>query len=426
MGESTMLFFLMLLLNIIDSIFIIRYHHRLYGAIRWGKKRFALLLAIVILLAAIAISIVPAMILWSMALFSSCWLFAYPGEKKNKVLFQTVLISFAVLAIVLSFIIAIVCFKEDPTIGIFTLLASHVIFGAMTEATGRFNRAVSYNLPIKMWMLLFSIPAISLICTPAFSRMIALNADTANSMGRNQVIILFALVSINIMVFYLYGKFSELLSTQLNESLLQQQIKMQEKYYLAVEENHAKVRLLQHDMKNQIQTITTMFEEKQMENLEQYLKEVSEPHQQTRKMIVTGNAPIDTILNIKISELIERGISVSTEILIPKGIQMNFREAIMLFGNLLDNVMEECSQLPKEKRTANIQLSYTNHIMLIQISNPMTVAVKPFPLKSKKQDSELHGFGMKSIQQVVDHFDGTIKLTAQDHIFQASIVLYGI
>ena len=33
---------------------------------------------------------------------------------------------------------------------------------------------------------------------------------------------------------------------------------------------------------------------------------------------------------------------------------------------------------------------------------------------------------MKSVQQVVEQFNGTIKLTAQDYLFQISIVLYGV
>lgn len=71
-------------------------------------------------------------------------------------------------------------------------------------------------------------------------------------------------------------------------------------------------------------------------------------------------------------------------------------------------------------------LLFEQHIMFIRISNPMAVAEKQFPLKSEKPDSELHGFGMKSVQQVVEQFNGTIKLTAQDYLFQISIVLYGV
>ena len=56
----------------------------------------------------------------------------------------------------------------------------------------------------------------------------------------------------------------------------------------------------------------------------------------------------------------------------------------------------------------------------------MAVAEKQLPLKSEKPDSELHGFGMKSVQQVVDQFNGTIKLIAQDYLFQISIVLYDV
>lgn len=426
MGELIVLVFLILLLNLVDSIFILRYHKHLYGAVLWKKRKFVSLFTIIVLLATVVISAIPAMILWGMVLFSSFWMGAYQGGKKNKVLFQMVLISLAVLSFILSFVIAIAFFKDDIAVGIFTLLVSHVIFGVMVESTRHFQQSILVDFPGKMWLVLFSIPVASLICVPAFSRMIALNESPASGIGRNQVIILFAVFFINIMVFYLFGKFSELLSTRIDAAVLQQQIEMQEKYYLAIEENHAKVRLLQHDMRNQLNAITTMFEENQMVNLGQYLKEIGGRVNQIKKVIVTGNAPIDTILNIKISEMIGCGIKVNTNVLLPKGIKIDFREAATLFGNLLDNVMDECKRLPKEKQEAKIHLSYINHIMFIRISNPMAAAEKQFPLKSEKPDSELHGFGMKSVQQVVEQFNGTIKLTAQDYLFQISIVLYDV
>lgn len=301
MGELILLFFLILLLNIVDSIFILRYHQHLYGAVCWNRWKFAIRLVIVVLVATVVISAMPAMILWGMVLASSAWMGAYQGGKKNKVLFQVVLISLAVLSFILSFTLAIAFFKDEITIGIFTILASHVIFAVMAETTRHFNQSVLVDLPRKMWLVLLSIPAASLICVPAFSRMVALNGDNASGIGRTQVIIL-----------------------------------------------------------------------------------------------------------------------------LPKGIRMDFCEAATLLGNLLDNVMDECLQLPKEKREAKIQISYTNHIMFIRISNPMAVAEKQLPLKSEKTDSELHGFGMKSVQQVVDQFNGTIKLIAQDYLFQISIVLYNV
>ena len=128
MGELILLLFFILFLNIVDSIFILRYHQHLYGAIRWDKRKFAMRLSTVVLVATVVISVIPAMILWGMVLFSSFWIGAYPGGRKNKVLFQMVLLSLAVLSFILSFVIAITFFENNITVGIFTLFTSHVIF----------------------------------------------------------------------------------------------------------------------------------------------------------------------------------------------------------------------------------------------------------------------------------------------------------
>ena len=84
MAELIVLIFLILLFNLVDSIFILRYHEHLYGAVRWEKRKFVLRFTIIILSATVVISAIPAMILWGMTLFSSFWMGAYHGGKKNK------------------------------------------------------------------------------------------------------------------------------------------------------------------------------------------------------------------------------------------------------------------------------------------------------------------------------------------------------
>lgn len=426
MIERIVWFLMILMFNLADSLFVLRYQKHLYGAYKCKKEKFIFRSAFIITLATAVISVIPVMILWGMVLFSSFWLGAYPGEKKNKLLFQMVLFLFAVLSVVLSFVTASICFRNETQTGVFTLLFSHVLFAVMAEAAGRFDRSAAVELPGKMWLVLVSIPAASLICVPAFSRIVGLNESIAAEIGKNQVIILIAVFFINVMVFYLFGKFSELLHTRMDTAVLEKQIQMQEKYYRAMEENHEKVRILRHDMRNQINTIAAMVEDREMEELALYLGQIKGSFAHVEKLIVTGNPPIDTILNIKISEMKDCGIQVKTNILLPKEIRLPFREAAILFGNLLDNVMEECSRLPQEKRWVTIQLSYTDQILFLKITNPMCAVQKEIPPKSEKKDTKAHGVGLKSVRQIVEQFHGTMKMTAQNSIFQITVILYGV
>jgi hypothetical protein len=217
-------FLVCLPINLLDTFFILRYHRHIYGKPVWGKRSFALRVTIVLLLFTMVLALVPAMLLWGMVLFSAFWVSAFSVEQNKKILFQLVLLSLSVLSLVFAFTVAVALSTDEKSIGIGTVLCSHVLFGIMVEAAIRLNKSLSAKLPFSMWFILFSIPATSLVCIPLFTKYFDLNENVAQSVGRLQIPFLLAIFFINIMVFYLFNKFSELLNTSVDAALLQQQV----------------------------------------------------------------------------------------------------------------------------------------------------------------------------------------------------------
>lgn len=426
MNRFVTLFLLFLVINFFDTFFILRYQKHIYGRIRWEKKRFQLRITIVVLITTTTLFFIPEMVLWGMVMFSTLWVWAFEAEHNKKILFQLVLLSLSVLSFVLAYTVSITLFTDGVSIGICSILASHALFAVMVEIAVHLNKSLSTHLPRRMWILLFSIPATSLVCVPTFPRLVDLNSDMSYAIGKNLLPLLFAIFFINMMVFYLFNKFSELLNSKMETALLQQQISMQEKYYRAIEENHQIIRVLQHDMKNHINVLQTLCADGKMEALDLYLQEIKGTSNHVEKLIVTGNSAIDAILNIKISELKTNDVQVTTNILLPQTIKLSFQQSAILFGNLFDNVLEECEHLPAKKRKVTVQLSYTDNILFIKMTNPMAVSEKLFPLQTDKREPSAHGIGLKSVWQVVDQFNGTIKLSAKEGVFQITIVLYGV
>lgn len=419
-------FFLFGALNLIDTFIIIRFQRRIYGNIKFSIIKFRLLVVFIYGLTTFSMVDMPYLMLWGLVFLSSIWSVAYQPNKKVKILFQLVLISLALLSLVITFVLASVLTKNITSIGIALVFFPHILFGILAEICFRLYKSASIKLPLHMWILLFTIPLASVICVTALTKILDVVKNDLAIVHKLQLPILLAILFINVMVFYLFDKFSALLNSKVEKTLLKQQIEMQAKFYQSMEQNQQRIRSLQHDMKNHIRAITDLYGNGHHEELHTYLREINGSYEKADRIIVTGNKAIDTVLNIKISECKANLIQVHASILIPKDLKISFEQSVVLLGNLLDNAMEACMPLPVTERNVTIQMRYTDNILFINVSNSFNKAEKVPLLQSKKEDTFLHGIGLKNVEQVVDLFHGTMKLSSTSDLFKVSIVLYGV
>ena len=96
-----------------------------------------------------------------------------------------------------------------------------------------------------------------------------------------------------------------------------------------------------------------------------------------------------------------------------------------LFANAIDNAMESVSGIEDpEKRLIDISIRAFGDSASIHIWNyfkgPITFS-EGLPVTNK--DRESHGFGMKSMQRIVDEFDGVMQAGTQGEVFNLDIML---
>ncbi len=96
-----------------------------------------------------------------------------------------------------------------------------------------------------------------------------------------------------------------------------------------------------------------------------------------------------------------------------------------LFANAIDNAMESVSRIrDPEKKLIDISIRSFGDTASIRIWNyytgPITFS-SGLPVTSKEEES--HGFGMKSMQRIVDEFDGVMNAHTEGEIFNLDIML---
>ena len=408
-------------LNFVDSLIICRYMEKLYGKAE-KRKKFKLIQWLVILLSSFIFA--PYTAVWGISVLSGLLLPFYSAPKQRKIIFHFTLVALSFAALFTAFSFGESMSLSENQLGIIIVFFPHIIFYLFCLLSGKVCSASNIVLPYKMWVPILLIPFAS-ITGMAYTSYLATNSTLPISEANMiQFPILVLFLSVNILVFYLYGKLSELVQEKVDKALFEQQLHLQETHYEALINAHEQIRSIRHDIKNHIGTISYLAAKYHNSEIEQYLTDLSQQIGETDKTVYTGNSGIDAITSLKLTEAGKQGIKITESILIPKDLNIPFAEAVILLGNLFDNAIEACIKIREKKPYIFFKLQYVNSMLYVEMKNSATD--KANMLHSEKADPLFHRLGLKNIRRVVDNYNGTMNTTFENGTFIVKIVLYGV
>ena len=97
-----------------------------------------------------------------------------------------------------------------------------------------------------------------------------------------------------------------------------------------------------------------------------------------------------------------------------------------LLGNALENAIESTSQISNpQKRFLSVNIWRKERMAFLKIENYCESEPQiqnGLPVTTKNTPSE-HGYGIRSIQSVIQRYDGELKISTVDHVFTLAIIL---
>ena len=96
-----------------------------------------------------------------------------------------------------------------------------------------------------------------------------------------------------------------------------------------------------------------------------------------------------------------------------------------LFGNILDNAIEAVDNVKdEEKRVLDIKISKKNCFVMIREENYYSGKINFFEgiPQTNKKDKNAHGYGIKSIQSIVNKYKGNLDFRTQEDRFIIDII----
>lgn len=193
-----------------------------------------------------------------------------------------------------------------------------------------------------------------------------------------------------------------------------------QKYYAEVENMYAQMRGWRHDYHHHIQAMKVHAANGEYEEIEKYLDMLDDDLTNVETVIKTGNRMADAILNSKLSLAGKKEIRVKAEARIPVSLTISELDLCIIIGNLLDNAIDACMELPAEERLIRIYMEMKGNYLYLALTNTAGGRKKQSFLTTK---GEGHGFGISRIDSIVKKYGGYITRASEDGAFSTEVLL---
>ena len=193
-----------------------------------------------------------------------------------------------------------------------------------------------------------------------------------------------------------------------------------QKYYAEVENMYTKMRGWRHDYRHHIQAMKVHAAHGEYEEIDRYLDMLDDALPNIETVIKTGNRMADAILNSKLSLAGEKKIKVKAEAKIPVSLTVSELDLCIIIGNLLDNAMDACMELPVEKRLIRIYMEMKGNYLYFSLINTAGGKKKQSFHSTK---GEGHGLGLSRVDAIVQKYGGYVTRASEDEAFSTEILL---
>lgn len=238
---------------------------------------------------------------------------------------------------------------------------------------------------------------------------------------------LVCLVASVVVLVYLYDSLSELFSEKTKAAIAIREKEYYNQQAVLLAEKYDELRQYRHDMKNRMISMQQMLQKKQYDALRDYMEKAAQKLEKTFTYSNTGNIALDSVINYKVSKMVESGIDVEINIALPETLEIDEDDFVIIIGNLLDNAAEAAGKINNSsKKYIYMDFEYDMGSVWICVKNNFENEIKMQGDKfiTGKKDKNIHGIGLQSVRSTIEKYNGQMDVSVEGNIFVVNIILY--
>ena len=228
---------------------------------------------------------------------------------------------------------------------------------------------------------------------------------------------------------YLYNLLLHSISQQYEMEMLKTQLQVYANQLNVVLRGEEKIKALRHDIKHHLNELMLLANKHDVAEIQKYIDEMSSFLRNPNEIVASGNLEIDSVLNFMLQKAEKELKTVDVKVMLPEKVRHSFDINVML-GNLLENAIEAAGKT--ENKYLSVHIKLKRGILKVKIENSFESSGilceeqnrKDTILKTTKPFTEQHGIGLKNVKKIVEKYNGTMAVTAQESIFCVNLLLY--
>ena len=199
-----------------------------------------------------------------------------------------------------------------------------------------------------------------------------------------------------------------------------------QRYYEAMEQQQFEIRRLRHDLSNHLQTLLAL----PAVQKDDYVRGMLDQPAFGQVLAWCGDATVNAVLTAKEGLMRQKGIRFHAKADIPRELPFEKADLCAVFANALDNAVEGCAMVEESRREIYLDARAGKGLLAVNIRNACSpggrASVGRALPKTTKKDDGNHGFGLRSIQEIVKKYGGSMEIERKEGEFNLFLYLtYG-
>ena len=417
--------------TIIDAIFIFTFFSAVADASKlskktllWGYIGYCIVSAAIVMTLSDPFAVSGAMLLLTISVS-----FFYRSSLFLKIFSSTIIVLLIVLAEMLVGLLLSVVTKESVEVlskniiyYIQGVIFSKVSLLALVKIVQYRKRSSYSKISKSVFIPIFALPVSTILIIYVIAQYAYSLVDT-KSVALVAVSIVF-LVSSNILVFYLFEKQLRQDEAAKKSTLIQQQLQYQTQYYRELAEKYKLSNKTIHDTKNQLFAISAAISGNDIDAAKRKIDDLCKNAAGGESFVKTGNEALDALINTKYKDKKDLNIKFKHNIAINAKNKIDNIDLCIIIGNALDNAIEACAKIGgNDEKEISLTIKQANNYLAVEMTNPASEPVKKVngKIASGKKEKELHGFGMQSMEEIVNKYNGNLNYSQNGGVFSLKI-----
>lgn len=269
---------------------------------------------------------------------------------------------------------------------------------------------------------LMALPCSSIIVSLIFSHILL--SGTTEFLWK--ILTVFAtafLLAANVAIFYIVDRQYELISSKEKLKASQALLENQRQYYEDVFQSQQEIRKTRHDLKNIFIALLGTLNANDTPQAKEMIQRKLDELGQRLDLSGDGCDMIDSILHAKVKDAQRQNILLEVTKKIDQPLVIDHLDVAVLIANLLDNAIEATSAV-KEQRKIFFSILTDKDSLIVLSCNPTINTFKGRPPASTKKDKKHHGFGLISVQSIVEKYHGTCHFECENGEVTTTTILH--